>query len=36
VTARTFAALLGTLASLLLIGLLGAAFAAANRLTGAD
>jgi uncharacterized membrane protein len=36
VTARTSAALLGTLASLLLIGLLGAAFAAATRLTGAD
>jgi uncharacterized membrane protein len=36
VTARTSAALLGTLASLLLIGLLGTAFAAATRLTGAD
>ena len=36
VTARTSAALLGTLANLLLIGLFGAAFAAATRLTGAD
>jgi hypothetical protein len=36
VTARTSAALLGTLASLLLIGLLGVGFAAATRLTGAD
>jgi uncharacterized membrane protein len=36
VNARTSAALLGTLASLLLIGLLGSAFAAAARLTGAD
>jgi len=36
INARTSAALLGTLASLLLIGLLGAAFAAATRLTGAD
>jgi uncharacterized membrane protein len=36
VTARTSAALLGTLASLLLIALLGAAFAAATRLTGVD
>jgi uncharacterized membrane protein len=36
VTARTSAALLGTLTSLLLIGLLGVGFAAATRLTGAD
>jgi uncharacterized membrane protein len=36
VNARTSAALLGTLASLLLIPLLGTAYAAATRLTGAD
>ena len=36
VSARTSAAVLGTLASLLLIGLLGAGFAAAARITGSD
>lgn len=35
-SARTSTAVLGTLSSLLLIGLLGAAFAAAARLTGLD